>query len=87
MITGCGREGTRVWTTYTTTVPVVKAELNFTKDSGRWQDRKWESVPAELAADRATANLPEAARVYYFNLFDQRDCVASTEHVETSSDD
>ena len=28
--------------------PVVRAELNYTNDQGRWQDRKWESVPAEL---------------------------------------
>ena len=31
---------------------------------------------------RVTATLPEGTRVYYFNLFDQRDCVVSTEHQE-----
>jgi len=82
-IAGSGREGATVWATYSAQAPVVKAELNFTKDTGRWQDRKWESVPADLAGDRATAKLPEGTQVYYFNLFDQRGCVISTEHVET----
>ena len=58
VITDSGGEGTSVWATYTAKLPVVKAELNFTKDSGRWQDRKWESIPAELTGDRVTAKLP-----------------------------
>jgi hypothetical protein len=31
---------------------------------------------------RVTAALPPGTRVYFFNLFDQRDCVVSTEHQE-----
>jgi len=79
-ITGFGREGTNVWASYTAKVAVSKAELNYTRDTGRWQDRKWESMPAKLSEDRVTASLPGGTRVYYFNLFDQRDCVVSTEH-------
>ncbi len=85
-ITGTGCEGANVWATYSATTSVVKAELNFTKDSGGWQERKWESIPAGLAADRVSARVPEGTRVYYFNLFDQRDCVVSTEHVEIVSE-
>lgn len=81
-ITGSGREGTTVWATFAAKVPLVKAELNYTKDTGRWQDRKWESIGASQSDGRVTANLPEGAGVYYFNLFDQRDCVVSTEHQE-----
>lgn len=81
-VTGRGREGTGVWVTYAGKARVVKAELNFTKDTGRWQDRKWESTPAEFEDGRVTANLPSGTRVYYFNLFDERDCVVSTEHEE-----
>ena len=80
VFTGSGRMETKVWATYTSPVPIVKAELNFTKDSGRWQDRKWESIDAELTDDRVAANLPEGAQVTYFNLFDQRGCVVSAEH-------
>jgi dienelactone hydrolase len=82
VITGCGRDGTNVWATYSARVPVLKAKLNFTKDTGRWQDRQWESIPAGLTNDRVTASLPAGTRVYYFNLFDERDCVVSTEHEE-----
>ena len=82
VVTGNGREGTNVWVTYTTSVPVAKADLNFTRDTGRWQDRKWEPIPAQCAGGRVAARLPEGTRVFYFNLFDSRDCVVSTEHVE-----
>ena len=84
-VTGSGREGTNVWATYEAKVPVVKAELNYTRDTGRWQDRKWESVPVMLNNGRVAASLPQGTRVYYFNLFDQRDCVVSTEHGEYGS--
>lgn len=79
-IVGTGRVGHQVWATYSGQVPITQAELNYTRDEGRWQDRKWESLPADLSADRVTATLPAGTRVYYFNLVDQRDCVVSTEH-------
>jgi len=82
VITGSGREGTNAWATYTAKIPVAKAELNYTKDSGRWQDRNWEAIAAKLTDGRVAAGVPEGTRVYYFNLFDERDCVASTEHEE-----
>ena len=81
-ITGSGNEGTTFWASYSAQIPVTKAELNFTRDTGKWQDRKWESVPAKVTGDRVTASLPEGTQVYYLNLFDQRGCVVSTEHVE-----
>lgn len=67
---------------YQSEVRMVKAELCFTKDSGKWQDRLWESIPAVLNTDVSTfsAILPADARVWYFNLFDNRDCVVSTKH-------
>ena len=77
-----GRGGSTVWATYTTEVPITKAEFNYTRDTGRWQDRKWEAIPAQQTEGRVAATLPEGTRVYYFNLFDQRDCVVSTEHQE-----
>jgi dienelactone hydrolase len=77
-----GRDSSTVWATYTSEVPIVKAELNYTRDAGRWQDRKWEAIPAQQAEGRVSATLPEGTRVHYFNLFDQRDCVVSTEHRE-----
>jgi len=61
---------------------VVKAELNYTKDRGKWQDRKWESVPAKLdvKAHKASAEVPAGATAWYLNLFDDKGLVVSSEH-------
>ncbi len=80
-ITGWGRNGNSVWATFESPVPVVKAELNFTRDLGNWPDRNWEATPARIGeGGLVTAELPEGATVYYLNLFDTRDLVISTEH-------
>lgn len=82
--TGSGRDGAEVWASYEApvAVKVVRAELNITRDTGRWQDRVWEALPAVVEDGRIRATLPAEARVYYFNLFDDRGCVVSTEHEE-----
>ncbi len=82
VITATGREGRNVWAAYSAKIPVVKAELNYTEDHGPWQTRRWTAIPATLTKTNVTAELPETTRVYYFNLFDERDCVVSTEHEE-----
>ena len=68
-------------------VPIVKAELNCTTDTGRWQERKWSTVAAALdaKAGRVSAALPRETTVYYFNLIDARDLVVSSEHEELSA--
>jgi dienelactone hydrolase len=81
-----GRERRRVWTHFDPQTPVVRAELNFTRDLGRWPDRTWEDLPATLDPQgTVTADLPEGTTVYYFNLFDDRDLIVSTEHVTPTS--
>jgi dienelactone hydrolase len=84
-ITGSGRESAEAWATYASEVPVLKAELNLTRDAGRWQDRRWEAVDAACADGRVSARVPEDTRVYFFNLLDERGCVVSTEHEELGS--
>ena len=82
-VTGQGRDGTKAWATFESKTPIAKAELNVTKDLGRWQDRKWEAIPARITSEnRVEAELPAGTTVYYINLFDSRDCVVSTEHEE-----
>lgn len=73
-----------VWATFQSEQPVSKAELAFTLDLGKWSDRKWETQPAEIdrTSHRIRAEVPAAAKVYYLNLYDDRDCVVSTKHVE-----
>ena len=61
---------------------VVRAELNYTKAAGKWQEREWASVPAELRGKTARAAVPEGATAWYFNLFDARGLVVSSEHFE-----
>jgi len=79
-----GRDGRIVWITFPAGSAIAKAELNYTKDTGRWQDRKWESmtVPFDAKTGKVSAELPPGTTTYYFNLIDNRDCVTSSEHEE-----
>ena len=72
------------WATYNGKNKPVKAELCFTRDTGRWQDRKWETVPANINRDirRVAASIPADARAYYLNLADERGLIVSSEHAE-----
>lgn len=81
-ITSQARAGRAVSATFTSARPITKAELHFTKATGPWQQRLWEAVPATFADGKVTAELPEGTKVYYLNLTDDRECVASTEHEE-----
>ena len=82
-MTGQGRDGRKVWATFASAQPITKAALHFTKDTGLWPKRLWEEVPATIdAAGRVDAVLPDGARVWFINVTDDRDCVASTEHEE-----
>ena len=70
--------------TFKAEVPIVSAELCFTRSTGKWQDREWETLPA--AIDHVTssvhAKVPTDATVFYLNLFDDRKCAVSTAHTE-----
>jgi len=81
-ITGIRRLGRRVEAFYEGPVAIVRAELNYTRDRGKWMDRPWETVPAvvDRAGGGVWADLPDAVSLYYFNLIDDRDCVVSSEH-------
>ena len=82
-ITGEGQTENELWATFKSEVPITKAELNFTLDSGRWQDRKWEQASATIETEkgRVSAQIPADAKVYYLNLFDDRNCAVSTQHI------
>ena len=80
-ITAQGRD----WATFESAAKIVKAELNFTKATGNWKERKWESIPATLdvAQHKVTATIPAGTTVHYFNIVDGRGLVVSTEHIES----
>jgi dienelactone hydrolase len=79
-----GRNGNTAWVEYAAKTPVTKAELHYTKATGKWQDRLWECAPATLDAktNRASAEIPEGTTVYYINFTDEHDLVVSGEHEE-----
>lgn len=81
-IAGQGRNGEEVWATYQSKAPIVRAELNYTCQTGVWKERKWETLPAtvDTANCRVTARLPQGVTVYYLNLIDDRGLIVSTEH-------
>lgn len=69
--------------TFRSELPMTKAELHYTTDSGPWQKRNWQSRDAELRGRTARANIPpERPLVVFMTVTDQRGAVASTEHME-----
>ena len=82
-ITGQGQDDKKAWATCSSQTKITKAEFNFTKDSGKWQERKWETLPAELSEDHLKCSLviPDGISVYYFNVIDERGLYVSSEHV------
>lgn len=83
-ITKQGHSADEAWATFQSDVPITKAELCFTRATGKWQDRQWDQIPAviDTQTTRITAQIPADAKVFYLNLFDDRNCAVSTEHVE-----
>jgi len=75
------REG-QVSAEFRAATPIAKAELNYTRDSGPWPQRHWETVPAYLdqKKQRAWAKVPGGATAWFLNLEDTKGLVASTEH-------
>ncbi len=86
-VTSTGRNGRDVWVAYEGRTPVTRAELNYTTDTGKWQDRNWQTVAATLNTQegRASAVLPDNVAVYYFNLIDNQNLVVSSEHETLSN--
>ncbi|MEJ7595182.1 MAG: hypothetical protein WKF77_26965 [Planctomycetaceae bacterium] len=77
-----GIRDAEAWATFSSEVPIVNAKPCFTRSTGKWQDREWESLPAKIdaTASRVIANVPADATVFYLNLFDNRQCAVSTPH-------
>ncbi len=64
-------------------VNIAKAELCYTIDEGAWQERNWQSLPMVIEGDTVSAQIPPNTKVWYINLFDERDCVISTRYFVT----
>ena len=69
--------------TFESDVPIIGAELLFTRDTGEVNQRLWESIPARLEPEKGevAAVIPEGTTMCFFNLTDSRGLIVSSEHV------
>lgn len=82
VLKGHDRVGNRVWAEFASERPLLSAEINYTRATGQWQDRKFNRLPIPVDFTRGVveAVIPENTTVCFFNVFDDRGCVASTPH-------
>ncbi len=60
---------------------IREAALCYTRDTGPWKDRLWQSVPAEVKGKRIIAKLPAARPIVFFlTATGARGATVSTEH-------
>lgn len=74
------KDGANVSALFSGKTKAVAAVLNYTLDEGTWQKRNWQEVPAVIGENKVSASLPEGAKVYYFNVTDERGLISSSEH-------
>jgi dienelactone hydrolase len=58
-----------------------RAELYYTTDTGEWSKRVWKSGAATIENGRVEARLPGGAKVFFFNVSDERGLLSSSEFV------
>lgn len=62
--------------------PLRSADLLFTRDRSRWQERRWERGPARLVEGGVEADPPSGATAWYFLAEDEAGCLGSSPHEE-----
>jgi dienelactone hydrolase len=84
-IIAASREIQTPWVEWSGRRRLDKAVLNFTRDKGVWENRVWESRPADIDAGRrrVSAELPAGVTAWFFNLIDRDGLVVSSEYVFT----
>ncbi|MFT7629058.1 MAG: dienelactone hydrolase [Mariniblastus sp.] len=75
-------EGDQVTSSFVSTAKITKSQLLYTRDSGLWPQRKWETAPAKTSAAEINAIVPEGATVLFFNLTDERGLLVSSEFIQ-----
>ena len=64
-------------------VPLKEAALNYTIDTGDWQKRRWNTIPAQMSRHTISASLPQQRPlVWFLSATDERGLRVSTEHEE-----
>jgi pimeloyl-ACP methyl ester carboxylesterase len=60
---------------------LTNAELCYTKDSGVWENRFWQSNPAEIDVHNVViASIPPHTKAFYFNITDERGLTVSSKY-------
>lgn len=60
--------------------PIVGAKLLYTQQSGKWDQLKWESIPAQIAENGKTITviIPNGTKQYLLNVHDDRHLTISS---------
>jgi hypothetical protein len=68
-------------------VPITKAELCYTTDTGTYDKRKWQAVPANFTKDVVSAPLPkERPLTFFLNVIDEHGAITSSPHLEYAAE-
>jgi dienelactone hydrolase len=79
-------DGSRLSASVDRTAKFKELTLCYTTDSGAWQQRKWQTIPARIENGRLTAELPSARPlVAFLALQDDAGRHISSEHIEFSA--
>lgn len=77
------REGDEVVADFASPRPLSKSDLVYTTDTeSPWEERVWQSTPADVEKDSVKALLPPGARLYYIALQDDRGLITTTDYEE-----
>ena len=86
-ITGQGRDGRKVWATFTSARTDRQSRTRIHQGHRPLAKAPVGSrAPPTFSDGKVSAELPEGTKVYYLNLTDDRECLASTEHEEVGGE-
>lgn len=75
-------EGHQVTVSFSSASKVTRSELLYTRDQGLWPQREWRIAPTMNSGSKISATVPDGAFVVFFNLYDERDLMVSSELIE-----
>ena len=74
--------GNQVTAEVITKTKLTSAALHYTTDTAPNKERKWQTTPAEIIANRISAPIPpNYTKIWFFTVTDQRDAIVSSELV------
>jgi dienelactone hydrolase len=81
-IDAVGEKAGRLTARLNLAVQPKKAELCYTTDTGIWQKRTWQTIPAQIKGKEISADLPkERPLVAFLSITDKENAYFSSEHV------